>query len=72
MGWLQLLFLIIRLAPEFISLIKEIIDAFQGGKKFSPEDFQDVKRAARLKRETGDSGPLREALERLRNRTSKP
>ena len=70
MGWLQLLFLIIRIAPEFIALIKALLG--RNNAEFSREDFDAVKAGAVVCHQTGDSGPLREALERLRDRHVKP
>ena len=73
--WLEILFLIIRLAPEFISLIEKIIDAFRGGKSahvFDSETLQEVREAAKVKRRTGDAGPLKTVLERIHARLEKP
>lgn len=72
MGWLSILFMIIRYLPDAIELIKKIIEIFRKDPtKFSSDEFQEVKEAAKKfhrSRRDDDKRHLHEVLERLRGK----
>ena len=69
MPWLSLLFMLIRYLPDMIELISKIIELFRKDpKQFTEADFHELRQAAKQAHRTGDKKPLREAVERLRNR----
>lgn len=71
MTWLSLLFMLIRLLPDIISLIQKLIEAFRDG-KLTKEEFEEVRQAAKEARRTGNDSKVRDVLTRIHDRVNKP
>lgn len=71
MTWLSLLFMLIRLLPDIISLIQKLIEAFRDG-KLTDAEFAEVREAARHARRTGDQAKVRDVLSKIHDRLNRP